>query len=135
MESMGYKGFRGSQYILEYLYITNSYSTSHHRATPEKIPLQTDTYLIRSTRAHGTLRISMPMLHNLPFFTTFFHNLRESAFHTCITQNVISTASIAPMMKPTVKHSNMAHFVLFFSIMIYTTPLVIYSWPTEQPLW
>ena len=135
MESMGYKGFRGSQYILEYLYITNSYSTSHHRATPEKNPLQTDTYLIRSTRVHGTLRFSMPMLHNLPFFTTFFHNLRESAFHTCITQNVISTASIAPMMKPTVKHSNMAHFILSFSIMIYTTPLVIYSWPTEQPLW
>ena len=135
MESMGYKGFRGSQYILEYLYITNSYSTSHHRATPEKNPLQTDQYLIKSTRAHGSLRISLPMLHNLPFFTTFFHNLRESAFHTCITQNVISTASIAPMMKPTVKHSNMAHFILSFSIMIYTTPLVIYSWPTEQPLW
>ena len=135
MESMGYKGFRGSQYILEYLYITNSYSTSHHRATPEKNPLQTDTYLIRSTRVHGTLRISMPMLHNLPFFTTFFHHLRESAFQACITQNVTSTASIAPMLNPMVKHSNMAHFILSFSIMIYTTPLVIYSWPTEQPLW
>ena len=135
MESMGYKGFRGSQYILEYLYITNSYSTSHHRATPEKNPLQTDTYLIRSTRVHGSLRISMPMLHNLPFFTTFFHNLRESAFHTCITQNVISTASIAPMINPMVKHSNMAHFILSFSIIFCISHLVIDSWLTELPLW
>ena len=52
-------------------------SLSHHRATPEKNPLQTDTYLIRSTKGHNGTKYSMPMLHNLPFFTTFFHNLRN----------------------------------------------------------
>ena len=35
-------------------------------------------------------------------------------------QMVISTASIEPIMNPTVKHSNMAHLILSFSIFIVT---------------
>ena len=70
MKSKGYKGLRGSQYILEYLYITNSYSTSHHRATPRKKSFTNGSI---SDKVHKSTRDSKNLYAHATQSTIFHH--------------------------------------------------------------